>query len=224
MIEEYQQISKLAKKYGIDLSVPLDEPNDDIQLLLNEGLSMTEINIDYLSFCAFRMIDTTSADKLTAEYERKHELLSLLLLYTKAVNNNAVVETKTTIKAIMNKVDIKQSEVINIGILKMLNTMCGNLSTPYTEDEIVKFIDANNDRIKRYKQCVKSRKRDNARNVVAVYKNNRIFGKDTKVLTSKEFQFLYDAFYILGVFVKEDDGLDIMSAAKKDRIKDYFRV
>lgn len=106
MVVEYETIKQLAQKYGIDLGEINCAPDEDIQMLLNEGLTLEEINIDYLSFCAFRMRAETDT-RLIREHEQQLELLSLALLYTKAVNSNSPIESGMTIKGVAYKTSLK---------------------------------------------------------------------------------------------------------------------
>lgn len=222
MIDEYETIKQLAQKYGIDLGKINCAPNEDIQTLLDEGLTLEEINIDYLSFCAFRMYAETIF-KLLQEYEPQLELLSLTLLYTKAVNGHAPIESFATIKGITKKSVLKSNSYLS-DILKHLNYMIGNKEQRlYSETELIKLIETKREHINQCKERHKARKRDNVRHIAYDYKTKGIFSKDVKMLTSKEFQFLYDVLYLEGLFASEDDGLDITSAAKKERLKYYFR-
>ena len=222
MVDEYETIKQLAQKYGIDLGEINCAPDEDIQMLLNEGLTLEEINIDYLSFCAFRMRAETDT-RLIREHEQQLELLSLALLYTKAVNSNSPIESGMTIKGVSYKTSLKNHSNIS-RILKYLNDLLGNKSEKlYLEAELFKLIESKKEYIRQCKRRNKSKKRDNVRRIAYNYQSKRIFSKDVKMLTSKEFQFLYDVLYLEGVFASEDDGLDITSAAKKERLKYYFR-
>ncbi len=222
MIDEYETIKQLAQKYGIDLGEINCAPDEDIQTLLNEGLTLEEINIDYLSFCAFRIRAETDI-RLIREHEQQLELLSLALLYTKAVNSNSPIESSTTIKGVADKTSLKNHSNIS-RILKCLNDSLGNKSEElYSEAELNKLIKSQKEYISQCKERRKGQKRDNVRHIAHDYKTKGIFSNDVKVLTSKEFQFLYDVLYLEGVFTSEDDGLDITSAAKKERLKYYFR-
>lgn len=222
MIDEYETIKQLALKYGIDLGEINCAPDEDIQVLLDEGLTLEEINIDYFSFCAFRIHGETDI-RLLEEYEQQLELLSLALLYTKAVNNNSPVKSDTTIKGVAEKTRLKNNANIS-RILKCLNDLSGNNSGElYSETELTKLIESKKEYIRQCKRRDKSKKRDNVRRIAYDYQSKGIFSKDVKMLTSKEFQFLYDVLYLEGVFTSENDGLDITPTAKKERLKDYFK-
>ena len=189
-------------------------PNEDIQTLLDEGLTLEGINIDYLSFCAFRMYAETDI-KLLQEYEPQLELLSLTLLYTKAVNSNSPIESSTTIKGVSEKSRLTNGSNIS-RVVRCLNNLLGNKGEePYSEAELTKLIESKKEYIDQCKRRNKSKKRDNVRRIAYDYQIKGIFSTDVKMLTSKEFQFLYDVLYLEGLFASEDDGLDITSAAKK---------
>lgn len=222
MIDEYETIKQLARKYGIDLEEINCAPNEDVQMLLDEGMTLEEINIDYLSFCASRMIVETDI-RLIQEHEQRLELLSLALLYTKAVNSNSPIESGTTIKGVAEKTSLKKHSNIS-HILKCINDLLENKSEElYSEAELNKLIKSQKEYISQCNRRNKSKKRDNVRRIAYNYQSKGIFSKDVKMLTSKEFQFLYDVLYLEGVFASKDDGLDITSAAKKERLKYYFR-
>ena len=177
----------------------------------------------------------------------KLSLAEYILLLSKALENKKGIEVSTTIKGIKEKVHLRTNEFIYLFWLQA-NTLLEEIqdglyqykfnwefrenmneegyehfTKPYTKEELEMILNYERQEVEKRK---KSQTKGLKRNINALRKTFRedgIFDKKAKELTSKEYQFLYDSLSVLGFYPKEN--MEIFSGIdKKEALRDYIRI
>lgn len=232
------KIKELAINYGIKLE-DLDLKRIGIFICINPIIQENEIFLDKPN--GKRVFVPADSYKL-----KLAELIQLLSETMDSMDSNSYIEITSTIKGVKKeKVKIYSSQIE--GLYLFANTELERISDgfyqyefnfdfkeqndsnayeylkePYTKEELDKILKYERSEYKKMFNYKRTKIKRQVNILCHYFREEGVFNNKTKELNSKEYQFLYDALAVLGIFPEEN--IEVFSGSmKKEALRDYVR-